>query len=62
MKIEQFIIRHMYYADFGYGKELVQYVGESPLKPGFYGFYTEDGGIHILTKNKIENLDIMEVL
>lgn len=62
MSIEQLVIRRMYYADFGYGKELVQYAGESPLKPGFYGFYTEDNGMHILTKSQIEKLDIMEVL
>lgn len=62
MKLEQFVIRRMYLADFGYGKELVQYAGESPKIKGSYGFYTEDGGMHILNKTQMEKLDIMEVL
>ncbi len=62
MKVEQLIIRKMYYANFGYGKELVQYAGESPKIPGAYGFYTEDGGVIIVKKSQIESMDIMEVL
>lgn len=61
MKIEQLVIRRMYLADFGYGKEVVQYAGESPNFPGNYGFYTADGGVIIVKKSQIESMDIMEV-
>lgn len=61
MKLEQFVVRRMYYIDFGYGKEVVQFAGESPDFPGNYGFYTADGGMHIVNKTNLEKLEVMEV-